>query len=475
MFSWLAAVLSHRPSGGFMLKRQTIRALTLLSALAASATLAAAAELPPIKTTDANAVMSCATPGRLMAFLKSNNPSIQDNFDGIATEYMRHGEELSIRWDYAFFQMLVETGYLKFTGDVDIKQNNFAGLGATGKGAKGESFPDVSTGVKAHLQHILMYTGSPVEDPVAQRTRDVQAWGVLTKWQQTIKRPMTFKDLTSKWAPTSKAYPRDIVSVAERFEKGICQQDDPQPELVAEARGGAAAKSQVGAAAKTQDGAAAGGKPKRTAEKTAKPPATADVDAPAPAAASDAGQAKLSPSKPTVTANAAGAATSSSQGVKVLNQPEAAPASDDAATKTDAAASEAETKNAATATPPAKMPTAEMAPPAKDGKKPAATDKAPADKKMETAAVSPGPGPAPAATASKCKVWQASYGGSKAIIIKAQSDKMTNYTVLDVNDGAEKREADAYIAAYAKGGATVGEFATSTQALEKAFQLCPEG
>jgi hypothetical protein len=52
---------------------------------------------------------------------------------------------------------------------------------------------------------------------------------------------------------------------------------------------------------------------------------------------------------------------------------------------------------------------------------------------------------------------------------------MTNYTVLDVNDGAEKREADAYIAAYAKGGATVGEFATSTQALEKAFQLCPEG
>jgi hypothetical protein len=464
MFSWLAAVLSHRPSGGFMLKRQTIRALTLLSAVAASATLAAAAELPPIKTTDDNAVMSCATPGRLMAYLKSNNPNIQDKFDGIATEYMRHGEELAIRWDYAFFQMLVETGYLKFTGDVDVKQNNFAGLGATGKGAKGESFPDVSTGVKAHLQHILMYTGSPVENPVAQRTRDVQAWGVLTKWQQTIKRPMTFKDLTSKWAPTSKAYPRDIVSVAERFEKGICQQDDPQPELVAEARGGAAAETQ-----------AAGGKAKRTAEKQAKQPAAADDEAPAAAVASNTGDKDAPPSKPTVTANATGATSSASQSVKVLNQPETAPASDDAAGDSDAAASAAETKNAATATPPAKMPTAEMAPPAKDGKKPAVTDKAPADKKMETAAVSPGPGPAAAATASKCKVWQASYGGSKAIIIKAQSDKMTNYTVLDVNDGAEKREADAYIAAYAKGGATVGEFATSTQALEKAFQLCPEG
>ncbi|MDO9383348.1 MAG: glucosaminidase domain-containing protein [Hyphomicrobiaceae bacterium] len=434
-----------------MLKRQSIRALTLLSAVAASATLANAAELPPIKITDANTVMSCATPGRLMAYLKSNNPNIQDKFDGIATDYMRHGEALAIRWDYAFFQMLVETGYLKFTGDVDVKQNNFAGLGATGKGAKGESFPDVSTGVKAHLQHVLMYTGSPVEDPVAQRTRDVQAWGVLTKWQQTIKRPMTFKDLTSKWAPTSKAYPRDIVSVAERFEKGICQQDDPQPELVAEARGGADA----------------GGTPNRAAEKKAKQAAAAE-DSETPSVA--AGDADAKPAgKPPVAADATG--------VKVLNQPEAAPAGDDAAGSNDAAPAAEST----TATPPAKMPTAEMAPPAKDGKKQAAAGKAlaekapPADKKMETAAVSPGPGPAPAATAAKCKVWQASYGGSKAIIIKAQADKMTNYTVLDVNDGAEKREAEAYIAAYAKGGATVGEFASSTQALEKAFQLCPEG
>jgi hypothetical protein len=50
-----------------------------------------------------------------------------------------------------------------------------------------------------------------------------------------------------------------------------------------------------------------------------------------------------------------------------------------------------------------------------------------------------------------------------------------NYTVLDVNDGAEKREADAYISAYAKGGQSIGEFSTQSQALEKAFELCPEG
>ena len=50
-----------------------------------------------------------------------------------------------------------------------------------------------------------------------------------------------------------------------------------------------------------------------------------------------------------------------------------------------------------------------------------------------------------------------------------------NYTVLDVNEGSEKREADAYIAAYAKGGEKVGEFANPSQALDKAFELCPDG
>lgn len=446
MFSRLAAATSDVSFEGFMFQRRAIRALLVSAALAGCSVPAFASELPPIKTTDDNAVMSCATPGRLMAYLKANNAKMPDKFEGIATEYMRHGEALAIRWDYAFFQMLVETGYLKFTGDVDVKQNNFAGLGATGKGAKGESFPDVSTGVKAHLQHILMYTGTPVEDPVAQRTRDVQAWGVLTKWQQTIKHPMTFKDLTSKWAPTSKAYPRDILSVAERFESGLCKEDDPQPELVAEARGG-------------QAGPATAKSKKAAKVAKAEAPAESDTAAEAPAASPQT-------TKPAVTANAA--APSSNSGLKVLNQAEANAA---AASEPEGipAAPKASPDKSATVPAATKLATAEaVAAPNADAKAPAA-DK---DKKMETAAVSPGPGPSGSA---KCKVWQASYGGSKAIIIKATSDKMTNYTVLDVNDGSEKREADAYIAAYAKGGATVGEFNSSAQALEKAFQLCPEG
>ena len=62
-----------------------------------------------------------------------------------------------------------------------------------------------------------------------------------------------------------------------------------------------------------------------------------------------------------------------------------------------------------------------------------------------------------------------------SLSVKASADLTTNYTVLDVNEGSEKREAEAYISAYAKGGQTVGEFQSQTQALDKAFELCPEG
>ncbi len=88
-----------------------------------------------------------------MSYVRSRNEKLDPKFDNVAVEYMRHGEELGLRWDYAFYQMLLETDTLRYTGDVKISQNNFAGLGATGGGARGESFKTVSDGVRAHLQH----------------------------------------------------------------------------------------------------------------------------------------------------------------------------------------------------------------------------------------------------------------------------------------------------------------------------------
>ena len=81
----------------------------------------------------------------------------------------------------------------------------------------------------------------------------------------------------------------------------------------------------------------------------------------------------------------------------------------------------------------------------------------------------------PQPAAGRCRVFTASYGGQKAVIIRASAESFTNFTVLDVNEGQESREVDAYISTYAKGGQKVGAFSNGNAALEEAFKLCPEG
>lgn len=65
-----------------------------------------------------------------------------------------------VKPEVVFFQIMKETGWLAFGGDVKIGQFNFAGLGATGGGAAGNSFPDVKTGVRAQVQHLKAYAST---------------------------------------------------------------------------------------------------------------------------------------------------------------------------------------------------------------------------------------------------------------------------------------------------------------------------
>ena len=396
--------------------------------VALAATLAApaawSADLPAIKVSDKNKVLACATPGRLMAFLKARNDKLDARFDGVATDYMRHGEDLGMRWDYAFFQMVVETGSLKFGGDVRAAQNNFAGLGATGNGEHGETFKDVSTGVRAHLEHLQMYSGEIVAHPVAERTRKVQEWGVLTEWQKTIKGPLTFAQLAKKWAPPARKYGADIEQVAGSFIDGACKAADPRPELLAAARAGLMEAA--------------------TAPGTAATLAANVTQAPAEDKVSGTDLAKRANEE----ARAEGTGARSALG----------------------AAASAKAASVATKAPPGAM----INPPNLEID--AATEAAPATKVAAPASAKGARPAAPAALqASACKVFTASYGGAKSVIIKAVTGDTTAYTVLDVNEGAEAREADAYIAAYAPGGKQVGEFKSQTMALDKAFELCPEG
>jgi hypothetical protein len=264
---------------------------------------------------------------------------------------------------------------------------------------------------------------------VAERTRKVKEWGILTSWQQRFDRPINYSDLGAKWAPGTQSYGTMLQAVADRFHNEVCAKPDPRPELMQEARAGS----------KTL-----GGAPSSGADLV--PRATEQAKSEGPAQRSALGaQVPTQESAP------------STAPYKVLNSPPptASPDKADRAVKAD-------TKATSTSLPVARAPA--------DKSAARSAMLTPSSVKLPIAEAPPALAPN-----QKCRVWTASYGGQKALIIRSVADQMVNFTVLDVNDGSEAREADAFISAYARNGKIAGEFSSQSQALEKAFELCPEG
>jgi hypothetical protein len=99
---------------------------------------------------------SAATAGQMSEYIKLRNPKAPD----YAAVYLREGEAEGIRGDLAFAQSCLETGHWRFGGCVSPEQNNFGGLGATGNGVKGLSFPDAQIGIRAQIQHLKAYANA---------------------------------------------------------------------------------------------------------------------------------------------------------------------------------------------------------------------------------------------------------------------------------------------------------------------------
>ena len=114
--------------------------------------------------------ISSVTAAQLANFYKSMNktyPSYYSKNDKEAKTiedfcriYIEECKTEGVRAEVAFAQAMVETGYLSFGGDVDISQYNFAGMGATGNGVKGNSFSTVRIGVRAQVQHLKCYAST---------------------------------------------------------------------------------------------------------------------------------------------------------------------------------------------------------------------------------------------------------------------------------------------------------------------------
>lgn len=209
--------------------RTTTKAL-LAGALCAAAGSAAQAAtrgpaLPEIRLKGDQVVPACVTASRLNRHLMERTRDLDPRFRDIARYYKQHGEALRIRWDYAFYQMLLETNYLSYKtgsgrwGDVDPKQNNFAGIGTTGGGVPGDAFPDVSSGVLAQMQHLVAYSGEHVTKPLAPRTREKQ--DDIIEQSLALKRAVRFSDLTNRWAKDSN-YAKSIEWVADRYRQANC-------------------------------------------------------------------------------------------------------------------------------------------------------------------------------------------------------------------------------------------------------------
>lgn len=111
-----------------------------------------------------------------------------------------------VRPEVAWAQMLHETGYLQFGGDVKIAQLNFAGLGATGGGVAGLSFSSIEDGIIAQVQHLKAYASTAAVNITIGGLPIDPRFGYVTRGCAT-----TVQALSAKWA-TGSDYGNDLMA-----------------------------------------------------------------------------------------------------------------------------------------------------------------------------------------------------------------------------------------------------------------------
>ena len=154
------------------------------------------------------------TKEQMVKLLRSNNPSksykyISDFVDITIKEAKIEG----INHDILFSQMMHETGYLKFGGDVKEEQNNFAGLGATGGGEPGLSFPSIEIGIRAVTQHLKAYAST---EPLKQECVDPR-FGYVTRGTAIYVEHLGIKEnpLGKGWA-AAKSYGYSVLALRDK-------------------------------------------------------------------------------------------------------------------------------------------------------------------------------------------------------------------------------------------------------------------
>jgi N-acetylmuramoyl-L-alanine amidase len=154
-------------------------------------------------------------------FICKVNPNAPD----IIPFYQKYGEILGIRWGYAVAQMIKETNYLRFGGDVKPEQNNYAGIGAVGGGVTGAAFAVPEQGVIAHLEHLYAYASTsalPVSLPKVDPRFGLVSRGIAPNWE----------DLNGRWAVPGVGYGEDIIKIYNKIRGEVVKGGNNVPEHV---------------------------------------------------------------------------------------------------------------------------------------------------------------------------------------------------------------------------------------------------
>lgn len=118
---------------------------------------------------------------QMAEFIRRKNPlpRLDCSVEELVEIYYEEAALEGVRPDLALAQAIVETGFFRYGSDVLPEQNNFCGLGTTGKGARGAWFTSPRIGVRAHIQHLLAYSTdreprTPIVDPRYSLVRGIK-------------------------------------------------------------------------------------------------------------------------------------------------------------------------------------------------------------------------------------------------------------------------------------------------------------
>ena len=153
-----------------------------------------------------------ATKAQMVNYIRKHNPDAKLNctIEEIVDIYYDEASREGIRPDIAICQAIKETGFWNYGGDVDPKQNNFCGLGATGNKEPGASFETPQIGARAHIQHLLSYTST---NPPKTAIVDPRYLLIVRFRQDVFGKVKTWVGLGGIWAIPGINYGEDIINL----------------------------------------------------------------------------------------------------------------------------------------------------------------------------------------------------------------------------------------------------------------------